>query len=159
MIVDCALYHHGQRVPDTRDPENAWRRRAETEDESYIWIGLYDPSADELNEVTSTFQVHALAIEDLVTAHQRPKLEIYDQNLLMVLKPAVYSEDPETIELSEIKVLTGPGYIITVRHHQDHDVLPEVRRHLERTPAQLALGPFAALHAIVDRVVDDYAPV
>ncbi|MBO0708503.1 MAG: magnesium/cobalt transporter CorA [Candidatus Dormibacteraeota bacterium] len=159
MIVDCALYREGRRVPGTEDPKAAWRRRAESEDESYIWIGLYDPSADELNAVTATFEVHELAIEDLVTAHQRPKLEIYDQNLLMVLKPAVYCEAPEAIQLSEIQVLTGPGYIVTVRHHRDHDVLPDVRRGLERAPAQLRLGPFAALHAIVDRIVDDYGPV
>lgn len=143
----------------TEDPEVAWHRRAESEDDSFIWIGLHDPGEEELNTITSTFRVHPLAIEDLVHEHQRPKLETTDANLLMVLKPAVYSDDPEEIKLSEIKVLTGPGYIITVRHHKNDDLLPGVRRRLERTPALLALGPFAALHAIVDRVVDDYGPV
>ncbi|MGH7912868.1 MAG: magnesium and cobalt transport protein CorA, partial [Candidatus Dormibacteraceae bacterium] len=158
MIVDCALYREGVRVPGTADPATAWRARAESEDSSYIWIGLFDPTAEELESVTSTLSVHELAIEDLVTAHQRPKLETYDDNLLMVLQPAVYHEAPESIDLLEIKVLTGPGFVITVRHDRD-DVLADVRRHLEGAPAQLGMGPFAALHAIVDRVVDDYGPV
>jgi magnesium transporter len=159
VLVNCALYRRGQRVAGTEDPEIAWRLRAESEDESFIWIGLHDPDPEELSSVTKTFEVHELAIEDLGHEHQRPKLETYDANLLMVLKPAVYGEAAQTINLSEIKLLTGPGYIITVRHHDDNDLLPTVRRRLERSPALLGLGPFAAVHAIVDRVVDEYGPV
>jgi magnesium transporter len=108
--------------------------------------------------VRREFDLHELAVEDAIKAHQRPKLESYDDSLLLVLKPARYVDSEEAVELGEILIFLGPGFIVVVRHGQTSR-LSEVRRSLEARPEFLALGPSAVLHSIVDRVVDDYGPV
>lgn len=104
------------------------------------------------------FDLHELAVEDAIKAHQRPKLEQYEDSLLLVLKTARYDDVEEAVVLGEILLFLGPGFIVVVRHGEASQ-LREVRRKLEGRPDFLALGPSAVLHAIVDRVVDDYAPV
>ncbi|HEX4212330.1 MAG TPA: magnesium/cobalt transporter CorA [Candidatus Dormibacteraeota bacterium] len=157
VIVDCAVYQGGRRTATPGSPAEAWRLHTDDPD-SFIWIGIVDPSDEELAEVQRAFSIHELAAEDMVAAHQRPKLEVYDDNLLLVLKPARYLDEQEEIVLDELQILAGSGFLLTVRHG-DRSALGRVRHRLEQAPATLALGPFAALHAIVDRIVDDYAPI
>ena len=127
-------------------------------DGGIAWIGLYRPTREEFDEVTREFALHELAVEDAVNAHQRPKLERYGDTLFCVLRPARYIDDTETVEFGEIHVFAGPNFVITVRHGEAPD-LGVVRRGLESRPDLLRRGPVAILHAIMDRVVDDYEPV
>jgi len=156
MIVDCAVYKEGQRLPGKFTPEAAFRKSRD--EDAFVWIGLHEPTLDEFAEVRREFNLHELAVEDAIKAHQRPKLESYDDSVLLVLKPARYVDSEEVVELGEILIFLGPAFIVVVRHG-DTGGLQESRRALEARPEFLALGPSAVLHAILDRVVDDYGPV
>ncbi len=156
MIVDCAVYTDGVRRPGELPLEVALE--AAREPGSFTWIGLFEPPPSEFLAVREEFDLHQLAVEDAVHAHQRPKLEVYGGDLFVVLKTARYVEDDERVEFAEIQAFVGEDYIVTVRHGAA-SALADVRAMLEGDPAHLVHGPTAVLHAIVDRVVDDYEPV
>jgi magnesium transporter len=153
MIVDCALYTCGQREPISGPAEAVMRARRVPD--SFVWIGLYEPTFDEFDDVALYFGPHPLAIEDAVNAHQRPKLEVYDDCLFMVLKTLRYVEETSQIETGELMIFTGEHFVVTVRHGQASP-LSEVRRHLEARPNVLRCGPSAVLYAVCDAVVDTY---
>ncbi len=123
-----------------------------------MWLGLFEPTPDEFAEVQQQFGLHELAVEDAIEAHQRPKLEVYDETLFVVLKTAVYRDPVEVIDFGEILVFIGDGFVVHVRHGAASP-LHDARRQIELRPDLLALGPAAVLYAIVDKVVDDYFPV
>ena len=155
MIVDSAVYEGGRRLDGDVGVHEAME--AGRKDGAFSWIGLVTPSADEFESIRTEFDLHPLAVEDAIQAHERPKLEIYDEMVFIVLKTARYVDPQEVITLGEILVFLGHDYIITVRHGEASE-LGGVRRDLEDKPELLRHGPGAVLHAIVDRVVDDYAP-
>ena len=162
-VVDCAVYVNGVRLPGrwTHDRALAEVRRRE---EGFVWIGLHEPDEEQIKGIADVFGLHELAVEDAVNAHQRPKLERYDDTLFMVLKTVCYvghaqpTTANEIVETGEIMVFVGTDFVITVRHGE-HSSLQRVRRKLEADPEQLALGPAAVLHAIADHVVDSYLEV
>jgi magnesium transporter len=150
-----ALYENGVRRPGEVDLEQMYE--ACRRPECFAWIGLHEPTEEEFDSVRREFGLHELAVEDAIEAHQRPKLEVYRDSLFMVLKTARYVEGGPAVETGEIQVFIGEGFIITARHGETK--LHDVRLQLEQRPDFLRLGPGAALHAIIDRVVDDYGPV
>jgi magnesium transporter len=155
VIVDCAIYEDGHRRDGVVDLGHAYSGRHD--DNTFVWIGLYEPTEDEFDSLAREFELHPLAVEDAIHAHQRPKLEVYDDMVLLVLKTARYVDPTEVVELGELLVFLGHDYVITVRHGQASE-LKEVRETLESDPERLRAGPGAVLHAILDRVVDDYVP-
>jgi magnesium transporter len=155
VIVDCAIYEQGKRLDGKVDLEHAYDRRRE--EDTFVWIGLYEPTEEEFDSLQREFELHPLAVEDAVESHQRPKLEVFDDMLLLVLKTARYVDPTEVVELGELLVFLGHDYIITVRHGEASELGP-VREALEADPKRLRHGPGAVLHAILDRVVDDYGP-
>ncbi len=157
MIADCAVYDSGVRREDECPFEEALEA-ARSSPDTFVWITLEEPSEEEFGSVIEEFQLHPLAVEDAVHAHQRPKLETYGPTLFIVLKPARYVDPDEIVRLSEIMLFLGDGFLVSVRHGES-PVLSEVRTTLEAEPAVLKTGPLGVLHAIVDRVVDDYALV
>ena len=154
-IVDCAVYEDGRRRAKDLPLEEAYEA---TGDGRFVWIGLHEPSAEEFDSVAREFNLHELAVEDAIKAHQRPKLEIYDESIFIVLKTVVYDEQTDDIDTGEIMIFVGPEFVVTVRHKRYTDLHP-VRQRLEERPDLLRCGPGAVVHAIVDRVVDDYMPV
>ena len=156
MIADNAIYVDGRRVAESRSLEETYE--ACRNQDGVAWIGLYKPTAEEFESVAEEFELHPLAVEDALEAHQRPKLERYGDTLFVVLKPARYLDESETVEFSEVHVFVGKSFIITVLHGEAPDI-DGVRRRLEEDPEHLRRGPGAILHAIMDRVVDDYGPV
>ncbi|MET8011710.1 magnesium and cobalt transport protein CorA [Streptomyces sp. NPDC005271] len=156
-VVDAAVYRDGRRV-GTPDTLAATYRRLREETGAMAWIGLYRPSEAELLSLAEEFDLHKLAIEDALEAHQRPKLERYGETLFVVLRAARYLDAPEEVDFGEMHVFVGPDFVITVRHGAAPD-LSAVRGRMESTPELLALGPEAVLYAILDAVVDGYAPV
>jgi magnesium transporter len=155
VIVDCAVYQDGRRrdgALPVHEAMEACRREG-----AFTWIGLYEPTEDEFDSIRREFELHDLAVEDAIHAHQRPKLEVYGDTVFVVLKTARYVDPEEVVRLGEILIFLGADFIITVRHGEASE-LKEVRGRLERDPELLSHGPGAVLHAIVDRVVDDYAP-
>ena len=155
MIVDCAVYEQGRRRPGELPIAGA--HEASCRENAFVWIGLWEPTEDEFDAVRREFELHELAVEDAITAHQRPKLEVYGDSLLVVLKPARYAAGEQEVEFGEILIFVGDGFIITVRHGEA--ALHAVRLWTEERPDLLRCGPGAALYAIVDRIVDDYQPV
>jgi magnesium transporter len=155
VIVDSAVYEGGRRLDGdvgVHDAMEACRKEG-----AFTWIGLFEPSEDEFESIRTEFDLHPLAVEDAIHAHERPKLEVYGDMVFIVLKTARYVDPTEVIKLGEILIFLGYDYIITVRHGEASE-LGGVRRQLEENPDLLQHGPGAVLHAIVDRVVDDYAP-
>lgn len=133
-------------------------RAVHGQDGSFVWVGLLDPNADELAEVAKEFDLHHLAVEDAEHAHQRPKLEHYDDMLFVVLKTVRYVDPTEVIELGDVMLFVGRCYVISVRHGQGCDVAG-LRRQLETEPQRLGRGPGEVLYAMADQIVDDYASV
>lgn len=156
MIVDCAIYHHGRRSGEVLSLEDTYE--AARGDDAFVWIDLHEPDPRQLDSVAQEFGLHELAIEDAIKAHQRPKVEIYDDSLFVVVKTARYRSETEQVEIGEIMCFLGDSFIVTVRHG-DASPLAQVRRQLECQPERLATGPVMVLHAVLDRVVDDYVPV
>ncbi|MGH9003991.1 MAG: CorA family divalent cation transporter, partial [Acidimicrobiia bacterium] len=138
MIVDCALYRDGQREGGQLAlDEMALACRAKG---SFVWIGLFEPTEEEFGTVRREFDLHELAVEDAINAHQRPKLEVYDNTLFVVLKTARYDEPSETVELGEILIFVGEGFIVHVRHGAA-SALAGVRARIESRPDLLCCGP------------------
>ena len=157
MIVDCAVYEGGARRAGGVELDDAYDA-CRSDGSAWVWIGLYEPGADEFDSVAREFELHELAVEDAIHAHQRPKLEVYGDTLFIVLKTARYIQETEKVEFGEILLFVGRGFIVSVRHGVASDLHP-VRLKVEKRPDLLRCGPGAVLHAILDRVVDDYAPV
>lgn len=156
MIVDAALYRDGIRLPGPFVLEGAHDYCNGTN--TFAWIGLFEPTEEEFEAVRKEFGLHELAVEDAIHAHQRPKLEIYDDTLFVVLKPARYVDTVEVVDFGEILLFVDEDFVVAVRHREASNLV-EVRKALEAKPHELALGPSAVLHAVVDKVVDDYAEV
>ncbi|MCP2168795.1 magnesium/cobalt transporter CorA [Goodfellowiella coeruleoviolacea] len=162
-VVDCGVYVEGKRLPGrwthAEAVEEVRRRR-----EGFVWIGLHEPDEEQIQSIAEIFGLHELAVEDAVHAHQRPKLERYDENLFMVLKTVRYvdHDSPDTaneiVETGEIMAFLGRDFVVTVRHG-NHSGLAVVRRELETDPERLAVGPAAVLWAISDHIVDNYLEV
>lgn len=155
-LVDNAIYVGGRRTgnPSTLDEtfELLHERRG------MAWIGLYRPAAEEVHAVAREFDLHPLAVEDALKGHQRAKLERFGDTLFVVLRPARYIDDREVVEFGEVHLFIGPQFVVTVRHAENPN-LRRVRERLESTPELLACGPEAVLYAVLDEVVDGYAPV
>ena len=156
MIVDCAVYEDGRRRSGSLPLEHACEAgRAE---DAFVWIGLHQPSEQEFDSIRREFDLHELAVEDAIKAHQRPKLEIYGDTLFVVLRTARFIAETDSTEFGEILLFIGHDFIISVRHGEG-SALHDVRLRLEERPDLLRCGVASVLHAIVDRVVDDYGPV
>ena len=156
-VVDCALYDGGERQGGRLELESALAK-ADACADGFVWIGLHDPSPEVVEAVGEHFHLHPLAVEDAVHAHQRPKIELFDDSLFVVLKTARYIDRDELVEIGEVMAFVGPRFVVTVRHGEASP-LHEVRLDLEAHPDLLGIGPSSVLYAIADRVVDDYATV
>jgi magnesium transporter len=156
-MVDAGLYLGGKRIASPPTVAEACSTLRETKG-AMAWIGLFRPSEAQFRPVAEEFALHEVAVEDAIVAHQRPKLERYGDTLFVVLRAATYLDREEEVEFGEIHVFTGPNFVLTVRHSRTPD-LAVVRNRMENSPDLLALGPEAVLYAILDSVVDGYAPV
>jgi len=163
-VVDCAVYYGGKRLPGTFNHAEALAKVRELEatgEPAFVWIGLHEPDEQQMHSVSQVYGLHPLAVEDAVHAHQRPKVDRYDDTLFLVLKTVNYVPHEsvdlarEIVETGEIMVFVGTDFVITVRHGE-HTGLAVVRRKLEEDPEQLARGPFAVMDAIADHIVDSY---
>ncbi|MFJ9339685.1 magnesium/cobalt transporter CorA [Streptomyces sp. NPDC101733] len=162
-VVNCLVYRDGVRQEDCAQVGEALRRVRKS-GEGFVWIGLHEPSKAELAGLAELFGLHPLAVEDAVNAHQRPKVERYDDTLFAVFKTVRYVEHEEltatseVVETGELMAFVGGDFVITIRHG-GRGTLGPVREALEEQPGQLAKGPAAVLHAMADHVVDDYVAV
>ncbi len=166
-VVDCGIYVDGLRLPGSFTYAEAHAKVGELQlagREAFAWIGLHEPTEHQMQEVGGVFGLHPLAVEDAVQAHQRPKLERYDETLFLVLKTVKYVPHDssvlsrEIVETGEIMIFVNGDFVVTVRHGE-HGRLSEVRKKMDADPDHMARGPFAVMHAIADSVVDHYLAV
>ena len=160
VIGDCGWYREGRRVPGRLDLPQA--ARAASRGQGFVWIGLQEPGEAELTEVARRFRLPALAVEDALKAHQRPKLERYDDVLFMILKPVRYVDHEEVVDVTQLAVFVGPAFVVTVRHGES-DVLRRVRAELDLSGGLGHGGgqggwdgPVRVLYRAADLVVDGY---
>jgi magnesium transporter len=156
VIVDCALYRKGSRIEGHGDPGEMRKRASEEGD--FVWVGMHEPSEEEIADVARTFDLHPLAVEDAVSAHQRPKLERYGHTLFLVLKTLWYVDEQDAVETGEIALFVGHDFVVSVRHGLGNE-LHSARADLEAGHQALTHGPGGVVYAVMDRVVDEYATV
>ncbi|WP_298458867.1 magnesium/cobalt transporter CorA [uncultured Cellulomonas sp.] len=156
MIVDCGVYAGGLRRPGEADVRRAVE--VAVAERGFVWIGLSQPTAEEFDALQRQLRLPQLAVEDAVKAHQRPKLERYDDLTFAVVKPARYVDHDEVVKIGELAIFLGRDFILTVRHG-DTEVPAQVRRDLEADPELLAHGPAAVLYRCLDLVVDEYLSI
>ena len=162
-VVNCVTYREGVRTSERGDLVDTVERMRKSR-EGFVWLGLHEPTDQEFAGIAELFDLHPLAVEDAIEAHQRPKLERYGETLFAVFKTVCYVEHEEltatseVVNTGEIMVFVGADFVITVRHGR-HGSLGPLREELESDPGQLAKGPSAVLHALADHVVDDYLTV
>jgi len=166
-MVDCGVYVDGERLPEKYGHAEAITKVHELERDgqaAFVWVGLHEPNEHQMQAVADEFGLHPLAVEDAVHAHQRPKLERYDETLFLVLKTMNYVPHEsvalarEIVETGEIMIFVGKDFVVTVRHGE-HSGLAQVRNRLDASPEHMRLGPYAVMHAIADYVVDHYREV
>lgn len=153
-VIACAGYAGGRRVADIPIADVS-ETLAETD--QFVWIGLFEPSEKVLREVQSEFGLHDLAVEDALSAHQRPKLEQYERSLFVVLRTAHFSAE-KCLEFGETHVFVGERFVVSVRHGSLTSHLP-VRAKCEAAPELLKKGPGFVLYALMDFIVDQYFPI
>jgi magnesium transporter len=160
-VIAWAWYVGGVRKPAESLTEAARLARA---GEGFVWLGLKDPNDSDLLALSSVFDLHPLAIEDAVHGHTRSKLEIFDDDLFMVISTVSYvaheklTETSEVVATGQVMIFVGDHFVITVRRGE-HAPLSALRRSLETDPARLARGPSEVLYAIADKIIDDYLEV
>jgi magnesium transporter len=155
VIVDQAVYRDGRRRPcgDLSDELEGLRVGGHPQD--FLWIGLKDPTDEEFDLVNDELKLHPLAVEDAVKGNQRPKVELYDNTIFVVLKTLRYLEETSDIETGEVMVFLGDRFVVTVRRGEANP-LALVRHRLEADPDKLRHGEIAVLHAVMDSIVDNY---
>jgi magnesium transporter len=160
VIVDCAHYREGQRQHDGPMELEQAANICKGADEGFIWLGMFEPTTEELARVQKQFGLHDLAVEDAQSLHLRPKLELYDggRTTFVVLRTARYLDETEEVDFGEVSVFIGRQYVLAIRQGSASD-LRGARGRLEERPDLLKEGPLSALWAIMDKVVDDYIPV
>jgi magnesium transporter len=156
VILDCAHYRDGAR--QNAEPLAIGEAAERCREDGFVWLGLHDPEPSELAEVAERFHLPPLAVEDTMNAHQRPKMEDYEEGYFLVLHTARYLDEAEEVEFGEVHVFTGDAFVIVVRHGAASE-LHSARERLEAEPDLLREGPAAAVWAIMDKIVDDYEPV
>lgn len=159
-VVQSTIYDDGYKVEDPSSIRTTFEhlRKPDRRGDPVAWIGLTHPSARQVQTVAEIFDLHPLAVEDAIVAHQRPKAERYGSTLFLVLRPATYDDASETVKFGEVHAFIGPDFVITVRH-TNRPVLRPVRERFENHRQLLAAGPQAILYGLLDFVVDGYAPV
>jgi len=155
VIRDLAIYQQGRRTETTNVSNAINTVRA---DGGFLWLGLVEPTESEFEETAHVLGLHPIAVEDAVQAHQRPKFEVFGDTLFSVLRTVFYDDSTSSIDTGEVMAFCGPGFIVTVRHGLGAD-LADTRAELEARPELLSHGPYAVLHAVLDRIVDEYIRV
>ncbi|MEU0834460.1 magnesium and cobalt transport protein CorA [Streptomyces sp. NPDC005969] len=157
MIVDCAHYRDGRRQQE--GPMSLEQAAARCRQGGFVWLGLFEPGQEEMDNVRECFGLHELAVEDARTSHLRPKAERYEDGTeLIILRTARYDDEREEIDTGEISVFLAEHFVITVRQGIASE-LHGARARLERRSELLRAGTASTLWAILDQVVDSYAPV
>ncbi|NIE63728.1 magnesium/cobalt transporter CorA [Burkholderia sp. Ax-1719] len=154
MLINCAAYQSGKKLADIQiEAISDYLQKPEC----FVWVALKDPDAGEMAAMKEEFDLHSLAIEDVMNGRQRPKIEEYGDTLFAVFHTIEIDGDGEIIT-GQVNVFAGPNFVLSVRHRAQQG-FQEVRARCEREPDLLKEGSGFVLYALMDSVVDRYAPV
>jgi len=153
MLVNCVAYQDGRKLAEITQREI---RSYVSRPDCFVWVALRDADAVELAEMQEEFDLHELAVEDSRHGHQRPKIEEYGDSVFAVLHTVEVAGDE--LKVGEVDVFVGRNYVLSVRNHSERG-LQEVRARCEREPELLRHGSGYVLYALMDAIVDRYAPV
>lgn len=157
MLVNCVGYENGKKIKDLAANEVSDFLQKHTK--GFIWVALFEPTAEEMYQAQQQFNLHPLAVEDALKANQRPKLDEYDQSLFLVMKAIEYTDaSKEDWKVGEVHVFVGSQYVVSVRRNYSKG-FSDVRERCEKEPHLLKLGPGFILYALVDSMVDRYFPI
>jgi magnesium transporter len=151
-VINCVAYAEGKRRAEV-DLAQACPADAAG---NFIWVGLHEPDKELLRTVQQRFNLHDLAIEDALLAHQRPKLEVYGDSVFVALRTAQLVD--KKIQFGETHIFAGRGFVVTVRHGST-TAYKDVRARCENAPKMLAMGESFVVYSIIDFIVDNYFPV
>ena len=157
MMLSCAVYETNGQAPRPSPLMDAFE--ASRDADVFAWIALSTPTPEEFAEVHDELHLHPLAVEDAVRAHQRPKLDVFDNSLFLVAKSARYDDQNEMISLHEVHAFVGDGSVVTVYHGGEHVGHDEMVRAMEHQPELTAFGPLAVVYRLLDQIVDGYQDV
>jgi len=152
-VIAAYLYRHGRRVREIAIDE---RVDCPTDRSEFVWIGLTDPCADEIDTLQRLYNLHPLAVEDALKDGQLPKVDVYGDQLFVIGRTAHLCD--EHIVYGQTAAFLGHSHIITVRQGSTRSYKP-LREHLEAAPDLLGKGGDYVLHAILDFIVDGYLPL
>lgn len=162
-VDGCGVYVDGVRQPGEFTHRAAIRHVRDTGN-GFVWIVLHEPDTQQMDAVAGELGLHELITEDATSGDQRPKLEVYDDALVLNMATVTYLDHKSVIEVDnivstgEVLVVLGRDFVMTI-HHGDSRGLARIREELERSPTRLELGPAAVMHAVADQVVDGYLEV
>jgi magnesium transporter len=156
VITDCAAYRSGKRAPGTLELEKAFAACAE--EDTFVWVGLHEPAAEELARVEAEFGLNGDALADATRSRNRPDVTVDGEVLYAVFKTAEYVDVEERIALGRIVLVAGPRFVISLQYGPASE-LTITRRELESTPELMSNGPCTVVYATVDHIVDDFIPV
>jgi len=154
-VINCVAYAEGRRVGEVEIEEIS---EVIKRPDRFVWIGLHEPGEELLKQMQQQFGLHDLAVEDAHRAHQRPKIELYEDSLFIVLRTAQLNAAERHIEFGETHIFVGEHYLLSVRHGSSRSYR-DVRSRCENTPRLLAKGSGFALYALMDSIVDQFFPV
>ena len=158
MIVDQAIYRQGQRLPCGDLSDALEDLRGGDDPHAFLWIGLKNPTDAEFDLVNDELKLHPLAVEDAVKGNQRPKVELYDNTIFVVMKTLRYIEETSDVETGEVMLFVGDRFVVTVRRGEANP-LAGVRHNLEGNVDTLRHGAIAVVHAVMDSIVDNYVSI
>ena len=158
MIVDQAIYRQGQRLPCGDLSDALEDLRGGDDPHAFLWIGLKNPTDAEFDLVNDELKLHPLAVEDAVKGNQRPKVELYDNTIFVVMKTLRYIEETSDVETGEVMLFVGDRFVVTVRRGEANP-LAGVRHGLEGNADILRHGAIAVVHAVMDSIVDNYVSI
>ena len=153
MLVNCVAYENGSRLADLPVEQiSDYLARPNC----FVWVALYNPTPNDLDQMKDEFGLHDLAVEDARHGHQRPKIEEYGDALFVVMHQL--EEEHGDYRISEVNLFVGPNFVLSVRNHSDQNFLG-VRVRCEREPHLLKQGAGFVFYALMDTVVDRYFPI
>jgi len=158
VIVDQAIYRQGQRLPCGDLSDALEDLRGGDDPHAFLWIGLKNPTDAEFDLVNDELKLHPLAVEDAVKGNQRPKVELYDNTIFVVMKTLRYIEETSDVETGEVMLFVGDRFVVTVRRGEANP-LAGVRHNLEGNVDTLRHGAIAVVHAVMDSIVDNYVSI
>ena len=151
MIIDCAHFVAGGRDAEPMSLGDAGRRTAEAA--GFVWVALSDPAADDLDELSTAFDLH-LAVQETPGGYQRSKLEHHGESTILTVKTVRHDETGTQLEIGSVDIFVGARYAIAIGQSSP-EALEGASERLRTRPEVATRGPMAAAWAVLDAVIDD----